>query len=100
MNPFDTSIVSFVNRFAQHSRVFDYFVYLLSDNHLLKGGVVVALIWWAWFRPNPYQMESRKYLLCGIVACLLSVVVARGLADLLPYRERPFAAAALHFQTP
>jgi undecaprenyl-diphosphatase len=100
MNPFDTSIVSFVNRFAHHSWVFDSFVYMLSDNHLLKGGVVVALIWWSWFRPNPNQVESRRYLLWGIVACLLSVVVARALANLLPFRERPFAAAALHFQSP
>ncbi len=100
MNPFDTSIVSFVNRFAHHSRVFDTFVFMISDNHLLKGGVVVALIWWAWFRPSVNQLESRKYLLCGIVACLLSVVLARALADLLPFRERPNGVAALHFQSP
>lgn len=100
MNPFDTSIVSFVNRFAHHSWVFDSFVFMLSDNHLLKGGVVAALIWWAWFRPSPNQLDSRKYLLWGIVACLLSVVVARALANLLPFRERPMATAALHFQTP
>ena len=100
MNPFDTSIVSFVNRFAHHSWVFDTFVFMISDNHLLKGGVVVALIWWAWFRPSVNQLDSRKYLLCGVIACLLSVVVARALADLLPFRERPIAVAALHFQSP
>jgi undecaprenyl-diphosphatase len=100
MNPFDTSIVSFVNRFAHHSWVFDTFVFMLSDNHMLKGGVVAALIWWAWFRPSPNQLDSRKYLLWGIVACLLSVVVARGLANSLPFRERPMAAAELHFQFP
>jgi undecaprenyl-diphosphatase len=100
MNPFDTSIVYFVNRFAHHSWVFDTFVFMISDNHLLKGGVVAALIWWAWFRPSVNQLDCRKYLLCGIIACLLSVVVARALANLLPFRERPIASATLHFQSP
>lgn len=101
MNPFDSSIVSFVNRFAHHSWVFDTFVHLLSDTHLLKGGLVAALIWWAWFRPGVHQLDSRKYLLCGILACLLSVVFARMLANSVPFRERPIAAAAaLHFQPP
>jgi hypothetical protein len=44
MNPFDTSIIIFLNSFARHSWAFDSFVYMLSGNDLLKGGVVVALI--------------------------------------------------------
>ena len=49
MNPFDTSILQFLNRFAQRSPGFDQFVVFLSDFNLLKGGIVVGLIWWLWF---------------------------------------------------
>jgi undecaprenyl-diphosphatase len=99
MNHFDFSIISFLNGFAHRSVIFDTFVYML-DNHLLKGGVVVALIWWGWFRPDANKINNRHYLLWGIVACLLSIVVARTLAKSLPFRERPFRNAAIHFQPP
>ncbi len=100
MNHFDSSIITFVNGFAHHSWVFDTFVNMLSDNNLLKGGVIVALIWWAWFRPNVDVAETRQYLLCGILACLLSVFVARALANSLPFVPRPMSVATLHFQAP
>lgn len=99
MNSFDSSIISFLNGFAYHSVIFDNFVHML-DNQLLKGGIIVALIYWAWFRPDAKQSKNRDYLLCGIVACLLSIVVARTLAKSLPYRERPLRNPAIHFQLP
>lgn len=100
MNPFDSSIISFLNGFARHSVFFDTLVTMISGDDLLKGGFVVALIWGAWFRPSENQRENRRFLICGIVACLAAVVVARGLAHELPFRVRPLANPALHFQTP
>jgi undecaprenyl-diphosphatase len=73
---------------------------MLSGNDLLKGGVVVALLWWTWFRPDPQKNDTRQHLICAIFACLLAVVIARGMALMLPFRERPMAVAALHFQRP
>jgi undecaprenyl-diphosphatase len=100
MNPFDSSIITFLNSFARHSWAFDSFVYMLSGNDLLKGGVVVALVWWTWFRPDPDKDNTRQHLICAILACLAAVVIARGLATMLPFRGRPMAVAALHFQRP
>jgi undecaprenyl-diphosphatase len=100
MNPFDSTIISFLNGFARHSVFFDTLVTMISGDDLLKGGVVVALIWGAWFRPGTHQRESRRFLIFGILACLVSVIIARGLAHELTFRERPFANPALHFQTP
>ena len=100
MNSFDSSIITFLNSLARHSWAFDSFVYMISGNDLLKGGVIVALIWWAWFRPNSAKDDTRQHLICAIFACLLAVVIARGLAIMLPFRERPLAVAALHFQRP
>ncbi|HEX3543835.1 MAG TPA: phosphatase PAP2 family protein [Candidatus Acidoferrum sp.] len=100
MNPFDSSIIAFLNSFARHSWAFDSFVYMLSGNDLLKGGVVVALLWWTWFRPDPRKNDTRQHLICAIFACLLAVVMARAMAIMLPFRGRPMAVAALHFQRP
>ena len=100
MNHFDSSIITFLNSFARHSWAFDSFVYMLSGNDLLKGGVVVALIWWAWFRSDSDKDDTRQHLLCAIFACLLAVLIARGLAIMLPFRERPMTVAELHFQRP
>jgi undecaprenyl-diphosphatase len=100
MNSFDSSIISFLNGFAHHFQSFDTFVIMLSKNDLLKGGAVVALVWWAWFRPSINRNDNRHYLLCGIIACVLSVGVARTLAHVLPYRERPLRTPAVHFQKP
>jgi undecaprenyl-diphosphatase len=75
-------------------------IMLIGSNTLAKGGVITALIWWAWFRPGANKERDREYLFYGILASLFSVLAARALADSLPYRERPFANAALNFQLP
>lgn len=64
MNSFDWHIVSFLNRFAQRSVTFDEFVVLLSLNSLLKGGVIVGIIWWVWFESEDSR-RKREALLAG-----------------------------------
>ena len=73
---------------------------LIGSNTLTKGGVITSLIWWAWFRPGENKIRDREYLFYGIVACFVSVLAARTIADILPFRERPSLNAALHFQLP
>jgi hypothetical protein len=62
--------------------------------------MVAALIWGTWFRPSGQQRDNRRFLIFGMLGCLVSVIIARGLAHELPFRERPFLNPALHFQTP
>lgn len=100
MNSFDFRIISFLNRYAHRSPNLDYVIMLIGSNPLAKGGVITALIWWAWFRPGENKERDHEYLFYGILASLFSVLAARALADLLPFRERPFANAAVHFQLP
>jgi undecaprenyl-diphosphatase len=100
LNSFDVGIISFLNQFAHRSSSLDYFIMLIGSNALTKGCVITSLIWWAWFRPRVNKIRDREYLLCGILACVISVFLARALADTLPYRERPCLNAALHFQLP
>jgi undecaprenyl-diphosphatase len=100
LNSLDTSVISFVNSFAHRWFVLDAAVALIATNTLIKGGVITALIWWAWFRLSANQSLDRELLSCGLFTAFLSVMVSRTLADLLPYRERPMHAAGLHFQMP
>jgi undecaprenyl-diphosphatase len=98
VNSFDAGILHFFNQFAHRSWAFDSFVVLISSNHLLKGGIVVALIWWVWFRE--VNIEKRELIVAGIIASLLAVVLARVLAHILVFRERPIYNTDLHLQHP
>ena len=100
MNSFDAGLISFVNSFVHRWFVVDATFALIATNTLFSGGAVAALIWWAWFRPNAKQSIDREFLSCGIVTAFLSVVVARSLAEVLPYRERPIHRPELHLRMP
>ncbi len=100
MNPFDASVISLVNSFAHRWFALDATTALIATNTLIKGGVIAALIWWAWFRPSTNRSLDRELLSCGIFTGFLALLAARTLAELLPYRERPMHTAALHFQMP
>lgn len=100
MNSFDVGIISFLNGFAHRSWTFDTLVALLGLNYLLKGGVITALYWWAWFREGERKTENREFLLFGLLGSFLALVLARGIAVSLPFRERPLRNPALHFQLP
>lgn len=98
MNPFDAGILHFFNQFVHRSWVFDSFIVLISSNHLIKGGVLVALIWWVWFRDS--NLETRELIFAGVIASLLAVVLARVLAHVLVFRERPIYNTGLHLKLP
>src|ERR1700692_4692340 len=97
MNAFDISIIHFLNAFSHRSELFDTFVLNLSDNNLLKGGVIMALFWWAWVGSGDAQRERRELLLFGLFASLLAVLLARMLALALPFRARPIHNPLLGF---
>ena len=67
MDSIDLSISSFINGFAHRSIRFDEFVSWLSDYNLLKGGVIIGIVWWLWFR-NEDDRRTREALLAAIIA--------------------------------
>lgn len=100
MNAFDLKIVQFLNTFAHRSWAVDSFFVLLSENFLLKGGVITTLYWWAWFRRGGNKSEDRSFLLFGILSSYPALFIARSISFILPFRERPFMNPAVHFQLP
>jgi undecaprenyl-diphosphatase len=100
INPFDVSIIHFINQFAQRSWLFDTSLYFISENALIKGGAITALFWWAWFREGEGKTRRREFIVSGLAMAFVSLFVARALALWLPFRERPLRVAALNFHLP
>jgi undecaprenyl-diphosphatase len=96
----DTSIVTFLNRFAGHSPTFDQFVWLAANNYILKTGVITALLLGTWFRRNEGRDDHRATMIFGLVASSSALLFARLLAVAVPFRERPLRNPDLHFVLP
>jgi undecaprenyl-diphosphatase len=100
MNGFDVGIVKFLNQFAQHSVFIDQFLFMLTDSYILKGGVLSALIWWAWFLKDDQEMRKRAHLLATLAGAILALALVKFLEIVLPFRERPINNPALNFVIP
>ena len=100
MNPFDRGLILAVNQYALRSRVFDEFVVQLSTTDLLKGGVVLGVLWWLWFSTRDDARAMRVRLLATLAAGALAAFAGRALADSLPFRVRPLHEAQLPFRLP
>jgi len=100
MNPLDLHVIAFLNQFAHRSWTFDHFVVLMSQNYALKTGILTAMLGWMWFRNGDATGRSRTTVLFGLIASCLAVLVARIVALLLPFRERPLRSPDLDFVLP
>lgn len=89
MNPFDLQIILFCNKITQASPAFAALMLWLSDAELFKGGVLMALLWWAWFRRDAGQSSTREIVLATLAAGFTALFVARVLSWTLPFRLRP-----------
>jgi len=102
INSFDMSIESHLNRLVNRWRPLDAMMMMLAQRNLLKGAPIVFLCWAAYFekRDEKILIERRSKLVAAVPLAIAAVVVARVLAKVLPFRERPFRTEALHFQVP
>jgi undecaprenyl-diphosphatase len=100
MNAFDSTIIVWLNHFSQRSPAFDQLVSLQLGNNLTKGGVITALIWWAWFRPGERSGEHRAQMVATLLAGAVGIAVARAIALAAPFRERPLRQEGLNFRIP
>lgn len=99
MNWFDTQIITFLNGFAHESWLFDKTMNILAQNIMFKGGIIIPLFWWLWFRRDRGERD-REYLLSTLAVSFLSLMAARLLALMLPFRLRPLHNPLLNFTLP
>jgi undecaprenyl-diphosphatase len=73
---------------------------MIEESNLLKGGLALALYWWAWFQFEKTPSNKRNILLFTFVSSTFALLLARTIALLIPFRDRPFQNPDYHFQLP
>ena len=98
----DRAIVTAVNGLAGRWPALDRVALVLAGNHLVKGGIVMALVWSAWFCRGGRRLaiERRKTLIATLAAAAVAVVVSFVVQTLLPYRPRPIHDPTLVLRVP
>ena len=99
MTEFDTAIILFLNQYAHVSTTLDKFVVLLSSNHLLKGGVITALVWYTLFNMKDDSLRKIAFIFT-IFSTVIAMSITRLLAHVLPLRLRPIHEENLDFVLP
>ncbi len=99
VNAFDAGVVAFFNHFARRSYALDGLVRLVNG-YMFRVTGILAVLWWAWFRDREDKSTTREVLASGMLACLFSLALSRGLSAVMPFRERPLREPTLHFQLP
>ena len=100
LNAFDVGILHFLNQFAQRCAHFDQLVVFIQEEPPLSGAAVMGLFWFAWGRAAGAKLDTRVTLVYGLVASAFSILVARILALMLPFRMRPLHNPTLNFHLP
>ncbi len=100
MKFFDIEIINYLNQFSQLSWTFDFTVKFIADNHLIKGGVLLVIFWWGWFRVSKNQQFVQVHLISTLFGCFIAMPFARALALLLPFIPRPLHEESLSYLLP
>ena len=98
MLPFyiDRIISLYLNQFAHQNPRMDHFMYMISENKLLKGGVVLAVFYMLWHKEKSY----RKQLIITFMASFVAEVATIILSLTLPFRARPYTDTDIVFNEP
>lgn len=73
---------------------------VVTANHLLKGGVLLGLLWWSWTRKDGTLIDRHLTSVRTVIGGLLAILVARALQNFLPHRPRPMHDPDLDFLPP
>ena len=99
MNAFDASIIEYLNQYARQSWTLDHTIHLIEGNHLIKGGILMLVFWWAWFRDGN-RISVRPHLVSTLAACFVAIAAGRMLARVAPFRPRPLHDDSLGLTLP
>jgi len=93
LNQLDTSILHYFISVSKNLPAVNSFMRFIVDNELLKGGIVVSLLWYLWFRKDDNSAgEKRQRIILTLMSCIFAVFVARLLTNVLPFRLRPLVS--------
>lgn len=100
MNSFDAAIIASIKSCSQHSWIMDNLMLFLATKHLFKGGVLVTIVWWAWFKGGENHSKNREQLISTLYCSVIAIILGRALALTLPFRHRPLYENSLGLSLP
>jgi undecaprenyl-diphosphatase len=85
----DGRLVQLVNNLAHRSGTLDLVVASVLTVNLIKGGVPVTMLYWAWFRGDQDQVRRRTLAVGTLLGAMIALAIGRLLQVYLPFRPRP-----------
>ena len=98
MNSFDAALDALVLK-PEFGPTAIHIIRTVADMYTFKGMVLIPILWWIWFQPTVRREWRREIVIATFMSGVLSLVLGRALADLLPFRTRPVydPGVPLHF---
>jgi undecaprenyl-diphosphatase len=99
LNDIDYALFHAINGFCGQSSAVDHIVSGL-ESYQVKGLAFMGTFGVLWFQRTKDQARQRETLVLILLAIVISLVVARALAGLLPFRTRPMFASDFGYRAP
>ncbi|WP_238372299.1 phosphatase PAP2 family protein [Heliomarina baculiformis] len=85
----DEYLLLLSNSIIGHSDKIDYHILFLARNPLTKSLPLIVCFWALWFVMKEGQYINRSRVAASFIIALVSIIVGRFLAVVLPFRLRP-----------
>jgi undecaprenyl-diphosphatase len=95
----DLALFHAINSFCGQNPILDNVMSQLGSSQL-KGLALMSTFGVLWFQRTMTQDRQRETLLLVLLAVVISLVMARGLAAVLPFRLRPMFTSGIGYRTP
>jgi len=79
----------FLSRLTFQSHFLNHAIVAIVNDYIFKGVLLIALLWWIWFKPGGSQQRNREIVTITLISGLLALVLGRLMAHYLPFRLRP-----------
>ena len=99
LNSIDLVVFHVINGFCGQTLVLDHIAGRL-DSAQLKGLAFIGTFGALWFQPAKTQARQWETLILLLIAIVLSLIVARLFANLLPFRVRPMFTSDIGYRPP
>ena len=94
---FDFELIRWLNGFAGANDFVDYVAWEVTQITLIKGGVMVGLLWGSWSIDRP-DRDTTSDMMRAFFGVVFAVFIGRLLQLLLPFRARPLHEPSLDFR--
>ncbi len=100
MHALDLSVFHLVNGWSGNWAL-DRIVGFEEASNLFRGGLLLIPYWWFWFAGEGERRERRRrVVVAALLGTFAALILARGMATMLPFRLRPIHEIGIGFQPP